>query len=251
MAESGTATTKSKGRKLPRWLVWTGWSVLGVLAAVGVVSLATLWFGAVYGVELNPYTLARRSYLLYEIPLIRWQVRGVKREDVSSLLADHLEAQKYVPPAKTAPNVWHLVTGNRGLRSATIGDADILVRYLEAMDGDDYHIWMKWSEQHPQLAKIFWPAVSRLAQEEEYVHIPELFDIAAGASDPVALQSSLNRKIAERLLDIGQRLQEAEGHAEAKKILSEAASLDPGNPLIKKAAEASSKAAAKAPAKGK
>jgi len=226
-------------RKWPRWLVWTGWSVLGVLVTVGVVSLATLWFGAVHGVELNPYTLARRSYFFYEIPLIRWQVRGIKREDVSSIVADFLESEKYVPPAKGAPDVWHVVTGHRGMRTLPIGDADILVRYLEAQDSDDYHLWKKWSEQNPKLAKVFWPAVSRLAQEEEYVHIPDLFDLAAGASDPVALQASLNRKVAERLFELGRRLQEAEEHAAAKKYLDEASQLDSSNPLIKRAAEKS------------
>ncbi len=219
--------------------------MLGALAAVGVVSLATLWFGAVHGVELNPYTLARRSYFFYEIPLIRWQVRGIKREDVSSITVDFLEGEKYVPPAKGAPNVWHVVTGYRGVRAVTIGDADILVRYLEAQDGDDYHIWVKWSEEHPKLAKVFWPAVSRLAQEEEYVHIPELFDLAVAATDPVVLQASLNRKIAERLFELGQRLQDMEEHTDAKKYLDEASQLDSSNPLIKRAAE---KSAALAPA---
>jgi hypothetical protein len=247
MAEPAKTLAKSKSsRKWPRWLVWTLWSVLGVLAAVGVVSLATLWFGAVHGVELNPYTLARRSYFFYEIPLIRWQIRGIKREDVSCFVADHLEKEKYVTPVKGAPNVWHVVTGYRGVRAVTIGDADILVRYLEAQDGDDYHIWVKWSEQHPKLAKIFWPAVSRLAQEEDYVHIPELFDLAAAATDPVALQTSLNRKVAERLFELGQRLLDVEEHADAKKYLDEASRLDSSNPLITRAAE---KAAALAPAK--
>jgi len=228
-------TTKAKARrKWPRWLVWTGWSVLGVVAAAGAVALATLWFGSVHGVELNPYTLARRSYFFYEIPLIRWQVRGIKREDVISHVADLLAKEKYVPPAKNAPNVWHVVMGSRGMRSMTIGDADILVRYLEAQDGSNTHIWHTWSEQHPKLAKIFWPAVSRLAQEEQYVHIPELFDIAAATTDPAALQANLNRKIAERLLELSQRLTEAEQHTEAKKYRDEAAALDPSNTAIKK-----------------
>jgi len=239
-----SAARSTTRRKWPRWLVWTGWSVLGVLVTAGIVALATLWFGTVYGVELNPYTLARRSYFFYEIPLIRWQVRAIQREDVGSIVVDFLEGQKYVPPAKGAPDVWHVVTGHRGAHSATIGDADILVRYLEAQDGEDYHVWVKWSEQHPKLAKLFWPAVSRLAQEEQYVYIPDLFDLAASATDPVALQASLNRKLAERLFELGQRLQEEEDHATAKKYLDEASQLDSSNPLIKRAAE---KSAALAP----
>jgi hypothetical protein len=55
----------------------------------------------------------------------------------------------------------------------------------------------------------------------------------------------LNRKLAERLFELGLHLQEAEEHAEAKKYLEEAARLDTANPLIKRAAE---KSAALAPA---
>ena len=43
----------------------------------------------------------------------------------------------------------------------------------------------------------------------------------------------------ERLFELGQRLQEAEDHATAKKYLDEASGLDGSNPLIKRAAEKS------------
>ena len=185
MSESGKTTSAiaiRSRRKWPRWLVWTGWSVLGVLVTVGVVSLATLWFGAVHGVELNPHTLARRSYSFYEIPLIRWQVRGIKREDMGSIVVDFLESEKYVPPAKGAPDVWHAVSGHRGMRTLPIGDADILVRYLEAQDSDDDHLWKKWSEHNPKLAKVLWPAVSRLAHAMMFV-----LTAAVGLSVVIAL----------------------------------------------------------------
>jgi tetratricopeptide (TPR) repeat protein len=247
MIQPTTSPAKSTPRrKWPNWLLWTGWSLLGLLAGAALLGLVILWFGSVWGVELNPYTLARRSYLFYEIPLIHLQVRGIKREDVGSIAVDTLQNQKYVTAAKGAPDVWHVVTGYRGWRRVTLGDADILVRYLDAQDGDNYHLWVKWSEQNPKLAKVFWPAVSRLAQEEQYVHIPELFDLAEAATDPIALQASLNRKVAELLFELGQRLQKAEDHAEAKKYLDEASQLDPSNPLIKRAAEKSAAAAANA-----
>jgi hypothetical protein len=245
MSQPSSPTAKTKTRRpWPRWVVWTGWTILGLLVSVSVVALLTLWFGGVHGVELNPYTFARRSYSFYEIPLLHWQVRGIRREDVSSVAVDFLEQQKYVAATKGAPDVWHIVIGTRGVRAPVIGDADILVRYLEAQDADDYHLWVKWSEQNPKLAAVFWPAVSRLAQDEEYVFVPELFDLAASAADPVALQTALNQKVAERLLALGQVLAEREEHAAAKKYFDEASQLDAANPLIKREAE---KAAAHAP----
>jgi hypothetical protein len=233
-------------RKWPRWLVWTGWSLLGVMAALSLGTFLTLWFGGVHGVEINPHTFARRSYSFYEIPFLGWQVRGIRREDVASTSVDFLSQQKYVAPTKGAPNAWHIVVGTRGVSAPVIGDADILVRYLEAQDAEDYHVYVKWSEKHPNLAKIFWPAVSRLAQEEQYLFIPDLFELAESATDPVAFQAALNKKVAERLFELGQRLQAADEHAEAKKLLDEARELDASNPLIRRAAEKSAALAPKA-----
>jgi hypothetical protein len=243
-APAGPPARSKSRRKWPRWLVWTGWSLLGALVALSLGTFLTLWFGGVHGVEINPYTFARRSYSFYEIPLIGWQVRGIRREDVASTSVDFLSQQKYVAPAKGAPNVWHIVAGTRGVSAQVIGDADILVRYLEAQDAEDYHVYVKWSEKNPNLAKLFWPAVSRLAQEEQYLFIPDLFELAESATDPVAFQAALNKKVAERLLELGQHPQEAEEHAEAKKLLDEASHLDADNPLIRRAAE---KSAALAP----
>jgi hypothetical protein len=231
------AGRKKTGRKWPRWFVVTLWSLLGLLAATGLVAFLTVQFGAVYGVELNPYTFARRSYSLYEIPLIRLQVRGIRREDVAGVAAEFLAAQKYIRAAKGAPDVWHVVTATRGKRQQRLGDADILVRYLDSQDDGSYHVWVAWSEKHPELAKVLWPAVSRLAQEEMYVFVPDLFEQARRASDPVVFQRDLNRTVSGLLFDVARRLQSAGEDASAKKLLDDAAKLNPTDPLIKRAKE--------------
>ena len=239
-ASTTTATARPARKPWPRWVVWTGWTLLGIFIAVSAVFLLTLWFGGVHGVELNPYTFARRSYSFYEIPLLRIQVRGIRREDVSSVTVDFLALNKYVTPVKGAPDEWHIVIGTRGVRAPVIGDADILVRYLEAQDADAHHKWEDWSQKNPKLAAVFWPSVSRLAQEEEYVFIPDLFELAASASDPVALQNALNKKVAERLKLLGQTLKDA-GDAAAQKYFDEATQLQkpvtapPATPEQKKA----------------
>jgi hypothetical protein len=231
------ASSRRASKKWPRWLVVGGWTGLGLLAIMGVLAFITLQFGAVHGVEFNPYTFARRSYSFYEIPLIRLQVRGIRREDVSSITEDFLSQQKYVAATQGAPDVWHVVLATRGTRKPRIGDADILVRYLDSQDHEDYHLWVKWSEQHPELAKIFWPVVGRLAQEEMYVFVPDLFDLARSAADPTPFQTKLNHLLAEKLFDLAGRLQAPEDQAQAKKLLDEAAQLKPEDPLIKRARE--------------
>lgn len=243
---TAVATRKAASRKWPRWIVISAWTTLGLLTSAALIAFLTVQFGAVYGVEFNPYSFARRSYSLYEIPLIRVQVRGLRREDVPSLAVDFLDQQKYVAASTGAPNVWHVVTATRGVRMPKIGDADILIRYLDSKDQGDYHVWVAWSEKHPELAKVFWPAVGLLAQEELYVFIPDLFELARGTADPGQFQKQLHRHVAERLFEVARRMQEDDEHAEAKRLLDEAVKLNPSDPLLKRAREIS---AAKAPEK--
>jgi hypothetical protein len=239
MSVATPAIRTSTRRPWPKWLKYTGWTLLGLVVAGLVVTFATVQFGGVHGVELNPHSFARRSYSFYEVPIIRWQVRGIRRDDVASVVVDFLEQQKYLPATKAAPDVWHIVVGTRGMRPPTLGDADILVRYLETTTAENNHQWVEWSEKNPKLAAPLWKAVSRLAQDELYIYIPALFEQAAAATDLVQFQKQLDTELSARLLDLGLRLQAAEEHAAAKKYLAEAAALDPANPVIKRALEKS------------
>jgi hypothetical protein len=46
-----------------------------------------------------------------------------------------------------------------------------------------YLVWLKWSEEHVECAKVFWPVVARLAQSNLYVHLPEFFRLARQSDD--------------------------------------------------------------------
>jgi hypothetical protein len=233
------AVRTSARRKWPRWLVYAGWTALVLIVVGAGGTFVTVHFGGVHGVELNPYSFARRSYSFYEVPIVRWQVRGIRREDVTSALVDFLEKEKFLPATKTAPDVWHIVVGSRGMSGPQPRKAEILVHYLETMTAENNHLWVEWSEKNPKLAGPLWKAVSRLAQDELYEYIPDLFDKAQAASDPVQFQKQLDAELSTRLLELGLRLQDVEEHAEAKKYLTEAAQLDPTNPTIKRALEKS------------
>src|SRR6188508_2076794 len=92
-AMSAASTTR---RSLPKWLGVAGWTVLGLLGATLAVFVLTVTFGAVHGTEFCPQTFQRRTYSLYELPLIGIQVTGIRREDVSQAAELFIASQKYI-----------------------------------------------------------------------------------------------------------------------------------------------------------
>jgi hypothetical protein len=213
-------------RAWPKWLGTVGWSLLGVLGAILFVYVTTVTLGAVHGTEFCPQTFERRSYSYYELPIVRIQVTGERREDLSGATELFLTSQKYVNVPTSGPQDWHIIVGSRGARQGRKGDASILVQYLDARNSDDYHYWVKWSEDHPELAKQLWPAVQRLAEHQLYVFVPDLFDLAKTIDDPAELKQQLNRTLAEKLLYLANRLDTQKAHAEAAaKLRQQAKSL--------------------------
>lgn len=223
-------------RTWPRWLSILLWSVLGTLAAILAVFMLTVTLGAVHGVEFCPQTFERRSYSCYELPLIGIQVRPMRREDLTTVAETAITSGNYIAPLPPGGKQdWHIVVGSRGPRLQRRGDASILMQYLDAQDAKSTHRWVKWSEDNPALAKVFWPAVQRLATHELYVFVPELFELTKQHKDPVALQAALNKQVVGRLLWLARRLQDREDHAAALAVLADALVIDPTNKELQRA----------------
>src|SRR5688572_7185462 len=104
---------RAAARRHLRWYSIIGWSLLGLLCAVFFVYTLTVSLGAVHGVEFCPQTFERRSYSFFEIPFVRQQVTGVRRESLTTTAETFLQTKKLVvPPAGN--QVWHLVEGTHG-----------------------------------------------------------------------------------------------------------------------------------------
>ena len=233
----------SSPSRWPKWLPIVGWTALGLLAAVLVMWMITVSLGAVHGIEFSPHTFERRSYSFYEVPLIGYQVTAIEHEDVSKPTETILGTNKFVVPPPGGQQDWHIVIGTRWPKSRRRGDASILMQYFDAQDGASDYRWSKWSEDNPKLAKVFWPAVQRLAVHELYVFMPDLFDLAKRYDDPAQLKQALDKHVVEHLLVFGRRLQSRDQHAEAVKVLDDALKLDPANQELKRARETSKTAA--------
>lgn len=242
-----TATTARPRTKkpfsVPNWLYGIG---VGLLVAAFFGGLIMI-FGRVSGEEFAPSEFKRRTFSYYEIPIVGIQVWPVKRFDVTGDVETDLVTNKIITPKTPKDPRWDLVLGYRGSTQVADGDANILVRYLDRLDGKGGRTWQTWTTDKPKLAKIFWPAIAKLAEEELYLFMPDLFEMAAAASDVTpesvkTFETSLHALLAQKYHDFGIVQQKLERHADAITLLSEALKLAPDEKAWKEELEISRKA---------
>ena len=172
--------------------------LFGALAAVAVVALATLMFGHVAGEEFCPGTFARRTFHYLEIPLLHIQVSPLTHSDATHAFERTLQSQGYIPAAPAVAGRWDLVHSARAGSGAVRGDAAILCAYLDAVDDDGKRYWESWTQDHPQAAKVLWPAVARVAGQQLYIFIPELISLARSAGNAEHLGREISRTLTHR-----------------------------------------------------
>lgn len=175
-----------------RWLGTVVMTIAGTAALLFVGFLATMIFGNVLGTEFCPHTFERRGFAFREIPFTGIQVTSIDRRIDTGLVELHIIAQGYLVPDHTEPKTWHLLSLIRFRGTYAEGDAELLMKYLDAEDDKGEHAWLKWSEDHPTLAKVLWPVVAKAAQDGNYLIVPDLFSHARSTTDPVELQKKLD-----------------------------------------------------------
>jgi hypothetical protein len=191
--------------------------LFGTLAGAAVAAFATLMFGHVTGEECCPSTFARRSFHYLEIPLLHVQVSPITRSDATQSLERTLQAQGYIPATPAAECRWDLVHSSRAGSGSVRGDAAILCAYLDAVDDDGDRYWESWTKDHPESAKVLWPAVARVAGQQLYIFIPELMSLARSASNAERLGREIGHTLTRqyaRLAAAQQQLGDAESAVE-------------------------------------
>lgn len=219
---------------MKRIWAWIGISFATLLGALAIIFFGTAFFGHVEGDEFAPDTFARRQYSYFELPILHIQVTPVRHVSgppgfTGPSLRKTLLASKMIA-TKSPPSRWDLAVSYRHHDVWRTGDALILCRYLDATDSEDHLYWEKWTRDNGPLAKKLWPEVAKLARQELYILIPDLFELGATAKEPAALQRDLNRVLArnyERLAEIQARL---ENHSTAIRFFTEALGYAPGRP---------------------
>ncbi len=210
-----------------RWLVRTLITLVALLSGTGIALLGTLLFGRVSGVEFAPQTFQSRLYTYYELPVVRVQVTPVSRTVEQSPLAQFLAREGYLADSKP-PDRWDFVVARRMGEVWRKGDALILTRYLEASRSDGEPYWLRWTRDHTAMAKVLWPAIARLAQQELYFLTPDIFALAAAQSDLQAFESDLKRLLARKYEELAQVQLELSSYPAAIRFFTETLVYEPG-----------------------
>lgn len=200
----------ASGSRKRRGVYW----LFGLLATLGlslVVLLATFLFGQHGGEEFCPDTFTRRSFYYFQIPLLGFQVTPILRDDTTNSLENYLRAHKFITPTPPGNPRWDLVTARSASTGLVRGDAEILCSYLDTTNELDNLHWQRWTDLHPEAARILWPLVAQLARQQLYLFAPELFEWAERESDPKVLAQELQRSLARQYLRLAE-IQEQLGH---------------------------------------
>ncbi|MCA9124879.1 MAG: hypothetical protein H6822_09195 [Planctomycetaceae bacterium] len=171
---------------------------LGLLLIGIILVYAVLYFGSINGEEFSPDSFKRRRFAYLEFPLIGVQITPISHNDTTNDLEKYLSTQKLLPKAAKPQNRWDLVLATKGSRNGAQGDSRILCQYSDAVDKDGDSIWLTWSEKNVELAKVLWPAIAKVARQEFYSFVPDLFVLARSASGPEQLQQRINQTLADK-----------------------------------------------------
>lgn len=177
-------------RRAFTWLARALVAILLLAAAVGI----WLAFGQIDGVEVCPHSFQLRSFSYWRPPLS--PLAFGKTVSVSDEFAIALSLTGTFSP--DAHQRWDLVRDNY---SAQAAQRDLSARYLadhfrRSAPGPEFR-WVQWSRDNPACAARLWPWVSRLAVDDLYVVLPQLFHYVdlADTTDPTAFEREIQRLI--------------------------------------------------------
>jgi len=208
VAPDGDAAKRRPRRKrfgLPVWLL-----LCLTLASVLFIALTLLLTGWVEGEEFSPRLCQTRRFSYFEVPILQLQVTPITRKSTTPEAARFLtqaswwqtkppgtSGLKNSPPAKSpvAGPTWHLVSVTHGARNAQFDDAALLVQQLRRRDNSGSPYWKNWTKEHPELGKVLWPVIIRLANRELYLMMPPLFECAAASQAADRLQASIDASL--------------------------------------------------------
>lgn len=175
------------------------WSlVFFILGSLGSLVLALVWYatGWISGEEFCPHNFQMRRFTYWQP---RFYSKGYyKTEEYNITFAAELMATGTLPTS--SQERWDLVNDNYSNPLNREFEARFLADLLNRRSSSGDLFWVAWSSDNVELAKRFWPLVSRLAVDRLYLVIPEVFSVPIRAT-PDLSPAAFER----RLLEVTQR----------------------------------------------
>jgi len=174
-----------------------------VLIAVSYFVLPAM--GERSGVEFSPDDFTCRRFNYCRLPLLNWTLRGIEYHKFQNDSAKTLIDDDWIRVSGRTPKRWHLVSENGsthgdGKNSSVECDARFLTKYFDFNDNEDENYIMKWTEDHPQAGKVFWPLIAEMARDSLYLPIPEIMEFAIEypkIDDPDQFNAELEQLVAD------------------------------------------------------
>lgn len=174
----------------------------GILIGVVILILSGLFAVPMFlssmviaGVEFCPQLFQKRDFNYLRIPGTKIRLGSTTLSPASSPsgtpVLTHLAA--------TNPAEWQVSKASQGGKTTEHGP-EILIGYLTATNADGANAWDDWSFKNPAHAKVLWPIVQEVAEQDLYFCVPELFRLAASEIPP----PELGRKLRLACIDAAQ-----------------------------------------------
>lgn len=194
------------------------WIILIALLMFLLIFGMYLWVGGqVSGEEFSPDDFSRRRFSYNVMPIFGVTLKGVIHHNSASVLEQTLVTDGWITPVTKTPQTWHLVSDSISDPNSPDFDSNILVQLLTELDSEKEHVWQLWTDDHQKDAKIFWPAVAKLARAELYWAIPEIMQLANDTDsdgDP-DFASGLDARVSHAFFLKAEALREDGSHSEA------------------------------------
>lgn len=211
------STGTGNGPKRPKSPVAKiAWAAIGLLGGVLALAFAVLLFGHAQGEEFSPDTFECRSFSYYRIPLTEIQVTAIRHYKYNSPLRDHLFRNNLLPKSEDNAPRWNLVYRHTlTSREGIVGDAKILIDFVPEFRWDIKNEWLSWTQDHPDLAAVLWPAIAELARTNLYIYVPDILELAEAAEQPEDLAIQIDQCVAEKYYLIAEIHREQSLHESA------------------------------------
>ena len=202
------------------------------LVLVVIVAFTIFAFGGVTGEEFSAESFERRSFFYYRVPFIDVQFTPTFRNPINEMEAD-LVNKKLVTVTPTTQ--WEVVQSS-AVANLLTSEVAILFNYLDAVDSNDQHYWLEWTDQHPKLAAEFWPKIQQVAIHKAYLILPFLFDEAIRVESlPIPdADQRIKQCLVKHAADAASNAADRSDHALAQSLAKLVAKYSPDNEVARK-----------------